>query len=241
MKKPRNIQTGAADNRRFEYSSRYACPLVTVADYLCATAVQACAGNTPAQGLGPQLRVYRREVAAKGAAPKAWTDIGTTCSPEIAPGKPVLGLRPILAAFHKTLWAKPSVHIQPEGNVTLVTLPTYFEVKWPAAGFKPGEIDTVALLGSPVRIRPTAHAYNYVFGDGTTSGQTTSSGGTYPDGDITHAYAKKGRYNTRIDITYGGEYSIGGGPWIPITDTVTIPGQRQTLTVKTAHARLVSK
>jgi hypothetical protein len=155
--------------------------------------------------------------------------------------KPGISPAQIIAAFHKTAWSQPSVHIQPEGNVTLVTLPTYFEVKWPAVGYKPGEIDTVTLLGTPVRIRPTARNYNYVFGDGTTSGTTTSPGGTYPDGDVTHAYAKRGRYKSRIDITYGGEYSISGGAWIPIPDTVTIRGQPQTLTVKTAHARLVSK
>jgi hypothetical protein len=45
------------------------------------------------------------------------------------------------------------VHIQPEGNLTLVTLPTFFEVKWPSAGFQPGEIDTTTLLGHRVRIR----------------------------------------------------------------------------------------
>jgi hypothetical protein len=187
------------------------------------------------------FRLYRRELDANGKPLAGWQIIGTTCFPQLVPAKPVLDTARILAAFHNTAWSKPTVHIQPEGNVTLVTLPTYFEVTWPAAGYKPGEIDPVTLLGNPVRIRPTAHAYNYVFGDGTTSGRTTSSGGTYPDGDITHAYAKKGRYTTRIDITYGGEYSIGGGPWIPIPDTVTIPGQPQTLTVKTAHARLVSK
>jgi hypothetical protein len=187
------------------------------------------------------FRLYRRELDANGKPLAGWRILGTTCFPQLVPARPVLDTARILAAFHNTVWSKPTVHIQPEGNVTLVTLPTYFEVTWPAAGYKPGEIDTVALLGNAVRIRPTAHAYNYVFGDGTTSGRTTSSGGTYPDGDITHAYAKKGRYNTRIDITYGGEYSIGGGPWIPISDTVPISGKPQTLTVKTAHARLVSK
>jgi hypothetical protein len=147
----------------------------------------------------------------------------------------------ILAAFHNTAWAKPTVHTQPEGNVTLVTLATYFGVEWPAAGFQPGEIDTVALMGNQVRIRPTSQGFTYDFGDGTSIGPTASPGGTYPEGDITHTYAKAGIYDSRVDITYGGEFSVGGGPWIPIPATVTVAGQIQPLTVKTARARLVIK
>jgi hypothetical protein len=45
-----------------------------------------------------------------------------------------------------TAFAKPAAHIQPEGNITLVTLPTYFAATWPQAGFQPGEIDTVTLI-----------------------------------------------------------------------------------------------
>jgi len=145
----------------------------------------------------------------------------------------------ILAAFHNTPWARPTVHIQPEGNLTLVTLDTYFQVSWPTTGFQPGEIDTTTLLGNQVRIRPTAAGYTYYFGDGATTGPTLSPGGPYPGGDITHAYPKAGTYPTRIDITYGGEFSVAAGPWIPIPDTVTVTGQIQPVTVKTARARLV--
>lgn len=241
-----DLQTGAPDTRVFEYTSATACPLSTPgganADIPCLSAVQACAGNTPQQGQGPQVRLYRRELDANGI-PMAtgWQLIGTTCSPDLVPGKPVLGMAQILAAFHNTAWAKPTVHVQPEGNVTLVTLPTYFEVAWPTAGFQPGEIDSTALLGNRVRIRPTVKSYSYVFGDGTSSGPTLSPGGSYPDGDVTHAYAKAGSYNSHIDITYGGEFSVAGGAWIPIPDTVTVAGPLQPLTVRTARAHLVTR
>jgi len=238
-----DLQTGVPDKRVFEYASVTACPLSVPggagADSPCVGAVQACAGNTPQQGQGPQVRLYRRELDAKGAPLTGWQLVGTTCFPELVPGRAVLGMGQILAAFHNTAWAKPTVHIQPEGNVTLVTLDTFFEVRWPAAGFQPGEIDTTTLLGNQVRIRPTVQGYTYVFGDGTSSGPTFSSGGPYPDGDITHAYAKAGTYASRIDITYGGEFSVGGAAWVPIPDTVTVAGQVQPVTVKTARARLV--
>ncbi|HEX7538618.1 MAG TPA: hypothetical protein VF391_16630, partial [Dermatophilaceae bacterium] len=237
---------GKPDVRVFEYTSVTACSLSIPgganADVPCFGAVQACAGNTPAQGLGPQVRLYRRELNTKGVPiSTAWDLLGTTCYPELVPGKQILGMGLILAAFHNTAFAKPTTHTQPEGNVTLVTLATYFEVKWPAAGYQPDEIDTVTLMGNQVQIRPTNQGYTYVFGDNTSQGPTDSPGGIYPDGDITHAYPKAGSYDSHIDITYGGEFSVGGGPWIPIPDTVTIPGQTQTLTVKTARARLVTK
>jgi len=237
-------QSSKPDKRSFAYTSATACasstPAGANADLPCLGAIQACAGNTPEQGQGPQVRVYRRELDAKSKplSPQ-WQLIGTTCFPELVPGEPVLGMGRILAAFHKTPWAKPAVHTQPEGNTTLVTLATYFEVTWPAAGFQPGEINTTTLLNTPVRIRPTLVGYTYVFGDGTTFGPTNSPGGTYPDGDLTHAYAKAGTYTSHINITYGGEFSIRGGSWIPIPDTVTITGQPHPLTVKTAHSRLV--
>jgi hypothetical protein len=241
-----DLETGEPDKRVFEYTSATACqysiPGETGADLMCAGATQACAGNTPEQGQGPQVRLYRRELGANGKPLKPnWQQVGTTCYPELVPGKPVLGMARILDAFHNTAWAIPTVHTQPEGNITLVTLPTYFEVTWPTAGFKPGEIDTTTLLGTTLRIRPTLVGYTYSFGDGTTFGPTRSTGGTYPDGDITHAYPKAGTYTSHIDITYGGEFSIGGGEWIQIPDTVTKPGQPQPLTVKTAHARLVNR
>jgi len=240
-----DITTGAADTHSYEYTSVYACPTNVpgdkTADIMCTGAIQGCAGNTPEQGQGPMVRLYRRELDASGNPLGGWTAIGTTCFPQFVPGKQVLGLGQILAAFHNTPWAKPTAHIQPEGNVTLVTLATYFEVSWPTAGFQPGEIDTVTLLGTPVRIRPTVQGYTYVFGDGTSFGPTPSAGGAYPDGDITHAYPKAGTYNTHIDITYGGEFSIAGGAWLPIPDSVTVAGSLQPLTVKTANARLVTR
>ena len=174
-----DLKTGVADKRSFEYTSATLCPASTPgganADVPCLGAVQACAGNTPAQGLGPMVELFRRELDPSGAPTTPWQSVGTTCFPELTPGRQVLGLAQILAAFHNTPWSKPTLRIQPAGNVTLVTLPTYFAVTWPEAGFQPGEADTVTLLGQPVRIRPTLDHYSYVFGDGTTLGPTDSA------------------------------------------------------------------
>jgi hypothetical protein len=209
-------------------------------------AIQACAGNLPQDGLGPQVTLYRRELGADGAPTTGWQIIGTTCLADQVPGNRVLDSLQILSAFRNTDFTKPTVHLQPEGNVTLVTLPTYFEVTWPDDGFKPGEIDPVTLMGYQLRIRPSGQSYDYFFGDGDSSGPTQSFGGIYPTGDITHVYTKAGVYDSHVDVNYGGDYSVNGSEWIPILEngipaTVRIPGQPQPVTVRTARARLVIK
>ena len=86
-------------------------------------------------------------------------------------------------------FAKPTVNIQPEGDVTLVNLPTYFEAQWPAGKLGPGDISKpVQLLSWSIEFRIDPAAYNYDFGDGSFSGPTADLGGPYPEGKIRHTY-----------------------------------------------------
>jgi hypothetical protein len=233
----------------FEYASVANCPGNTPdtprPDDLCTSAALACAGNTPAQGLGPSVRIFRRVVDGTGNPRGGWEDRGITCFPDQAPNptRPVLTMQLVLAAFHDTKFATPSVAIQPKGNVTLVTLPTYFQLVWPQAGFQPREVDRPSparMAGFSVEIRPTLKSVNYVYGDGTSSGPTESLGGPYPEGDITKAYAETGTFPVRADVTYGGQFRVEGGGWIDIPDQVVVRGTPEPLAVKTAKARLVS-
>jgi hypothetical protein len=215
-------------------------------DDLCTTAVQFCAGNTPEQGLGPSVRLFRRAVNAAGAPTGPWEQYGVTCFPEDAPGpaRPRVTTAMVVAAFHDTAFARPTVDVQPKGNVTLVTLPTYFQTTWPESGYQPGEVDEVdpaRMAGFRVEIRPKVKSITYAYGDGTTSGATTSLGGPYPEGDVTKTYPKAGDFEVRVDVTYGGEFRVGGGQWIDIPGDVTIRGTPETLTVKPAHAVLVTR
>jgi hypothetical protein len=249
----RNIQsgldprTGTRSSQSYEYRTEVACSRQAQDDpgapFLCRNTNAQCDPANPDIGPGPLTRVLRRELdAGTGAPVGAFEVVGLTCFPDGIPnGKRTLGLAQIIRAFNETKFAKPQTHLQPEGNVTLVTLPVYFSVSWPTAGYQPQEVDAVNLLGYDVRIRPTLEHFTYVFGDGTTFGPTTSAGGRYPDGDITRTYAKAGSYSTHVDITYGGEFSVNGGAWTRIPDTVAVPGAPQTLTVRTAKSRLVSR
>lgn len=234
----------------YEYASVADCgsntPGSANPDDLCRDAALACAGNTPAQGLGPSVRLFRRPVNGAGDPSGPWVQYGSTCFPEDAPGpaRPTVTMAMVLAAFHDTDFATPTVEVEPRGNVTLVTLPTYFETRWPQAGFQPGEVDQVdpaRMAGFRVEIRPKVKSITYDYGDGSTSGSTTSVGGPYPDGDITKTYTRAGDFAVRADVTYTGEFRVNGGQWIAIPGDVTIRGTAATLAVRTAHARLVAE
>ncbi len=43
----------------------------------------------------------------------------------------------------------------------------------------------------------------------------------------------------RIDVVYGGEFSLNGGPWTRINDQLTITGSPTPLEVRTAENRLI--
>ncbi len=221
-------------------------------DYKCGADAR-CEGHTPAQGQGPPVTVWEARIDKNGKpvdgqdkriAALEWHRLGVTCLPELVPGQqPRLTMAQIQRAFHDTDFALASLNIQPEGNVTLVTLPTYFETRWPAEGFAPDEVDSVdpaRMSGFRVDIRPRLKSVVYVYGDGSTSERTQSLGGPYPEGDIKHEYVKSGSYQVRADVTYGGQYRVNGGAWITIPGDVTIQGTPETLAVKTAHARLVT-
>ena len=81
------------------------------------------------------------------------------------------------------------------------------------AGLQPGETSKpVKLLSWTIDFRVAAQDYRYDFGDGTTSGWTTSTGGTYPDGDVTHTYKNTGDMDVKVDARLTGQYRVNGGP-----------------------------
>lgn len=91
-----DLQTGKPDVRVFEYTSVTACSLSIPgganADVPCVGAVQACAGNTPAQGQGPQVRLYRREPdASRSSTPGS--SPATTAAPSTTSASPTTTTR----------------------------------------------------------------------------------------------------------------------------------------------------
>ncbi|MFV0463623.1 MAG: hypothetical protein ACK5MP_10595 [Nostocoides sp.] len=144
-------------------------------------------------------------------------------------------------AFKELPFAMPSVHVQPEGNETLVNLPTYYEVRWPSSGLSAGDVSApVQLLSWSVRFKIAAHSHTYRFGDGQSSGPTTDVGGPYPRREITHMYAHKGTVKVKVDAVLTGQVSINGGPWEPLAATAELPDEPVTvLAVKEVRNHLI--
>ena len=232
--------TSSGPPARFEYRFASACERAagTMGDSNCTWALLACPGT---DGPGPLTDIFRRTVV--GSTPTAgWSQIGSTCYPP-STARPAVTMAMIVEAFHLTRWATARVATQPEGNVTLVGLKTFYRVGWSVEGFEPGEVDVVdpaRMLGHRVEIRPRLQSLTYVFGDGQSSAPTTSMGGTYPKGDVVHSYGAAGRYATRVDVTWTADFRVDGGGWAPIPDQVVVSGPATEVTVKTAKAVLVN-
>ncbi|NHI20647.1 hypothetical protein H9L10_07405 [Phycicoccus endophyticus] len=189
--------------------------------------------------------VYRRVVRRDGTPVVGplgeWVEVALTCWPEAVPGNEnALTMAMIRDAFHDTDFTVPTVNIQPEGDVTLVNLPTFFEARFPDAGFGPDEVDhpdPARLLGHPIDVRPRLKSVTYHLGEDTV-GPTQDLGGPYPDGSVVQTYTRPGRYQVRLDIVYTGQFRVGGGAWVDIPGEVALQGTPVTLTVREATARL---
>jgi hypothetical protein len=228
-------------------------------------ATPACAGNDPnrrvafdaacfyaislcsARGMGSGLFtwIWSRRIDSSGT-PTRWIRVGQSCpQPRAAvaervplPPVPLLTLGMVQRAFRQLQFAPPVAAIQPVGGQTLVNLETFYRVTWPTAGVAPREIATVTLLGRQVRIRPAVLSYTYAFGDGATAGPTSDAGGVYPTGRIRHTYVTSGSVGVRIRATYTGDFSVDGGAWEPVDDTVVISGPSTALRVREARNQL---
>jgi len=227
----------------YEYSAVIECPGNTPdnpEDVLCSEAVTYCEATMPGSQ-GPYSMIWRRVVDGTGPI-DFWERVGPTCyTAEVPPrsGDDVeLTEAMIIEQFHRTEFAAPTISLQPADNRTLVNLPVYFELLWPVQGYEPMEVDTTDLLGREVRIRPVLDSATYHFGDGDSQGPTTSLGGPYPSGDITHDYTAAAQVTPHITVVYGGEVSVDGAAWITIPGSVTIDGPTQPLEVMTSRNRL---
>ena len=119
------------------------------------------------------------------------------------------------------------VHIQPGGE-TLVNVDTIFFTD-------PTHLRrTVTLLGHAVRLDARPVTYTWVHGDGTRA-STSNPGRPYPSKDVTHQYAQPGTdLRARVDTTYRVRYSVDGGGWAELDETLTAAGPTAILDVDEA-------
>ncbi len=225
----------------YEYGMTTGCtgdpPGSATADVMCMHAVTACQARN---AQGPLMIVWRRQ-QGPDATDTTWYNLGDTCVTDVIPsGPPRPTIYDIQREFSLTPWSRPTLAMQPPNGQTLIGMPTFYRVVFPAAGYSPGEIHAVTLLGYRFEIRPVLVGYTYHFGDGASFGPTTSAGGVYPDGDIQHAYTTTGTKTPTVTVRYTGEFRIGTGVWAPIPGAVNVTGPAGSITVREARAVLVN-
>jgi hypothetical protein len=167
-------------------------------------------------------------------------DLGSFCDEpgDAAPDAPGLTLAVIAQAFRQVPLPASTISIQPPGGKTLVNLPTILSTD--AAAFT----ESVTLLGQSVTLDITPVSYRWVHGDGTE--QTSDWAGVRyakrrPMGAyLSHTYLRADHgLPARVDTTWSARFSVNGGPWQPVPDTVTIEGAPVDLEVVEASPILV--
>lgn len=208
----------------------------------CSYALTACQYRTPPSDK-PLYYLWRKK---KSPADSPWELVGDLCGTEAAPAAaappPVPTMGQIQEAFRRLPFSKPTVRVEPKGNVTLVNLPTYYEATWPDdAGLQPGEVSQpVQLLSWSVEFKISSRSYTFRYGDGTSSGPVQEAGGGYPDGAIKHTYSRPiEAAQVTVDSQLTGEFRVNGGEWIDIDTVADLQNEPvTTLAVKESKARL---
>ena len=98
---------------------------------------------------------------------------------------------------------------------------------------------TRELLGVDVQIRAIPESYRFDFGDGTVV-TTGFEGRPWPAKDIVSQYVHEGWYELSLVTTFRGEYSVGGGEFIPIDARIEVESQRHWVFADSLDSRLVS-
>ncbi|WP_299037010.1 PKD domain-containing protein [uncultured Pseudokineococcus sp.] len=182
-----------------------------------------CTATRAACPPGQLMFFVWRAPAAGGVATGDFTQTGRQCMVPPQPGEPgaadadePLELPGMTQAdFQRLPLPAGTSTVQPATGEVLLNMPTNTY-----AQAEPVELGT-DLLGFPVTVRATPAAYTWDYGDGTTVGPTTDPGAPWPDLRVTHTYETAGTYAITLTTHYTGEYSILGGPYLPI------PGQAQ--------------
>jgi hypothetical protein len=149
----------------------------------------------------------------------------------------------IREAFAALPFGRPSVTVYPVGGRTLVNLPTYYQIQWDATGLRPGQISApVQLLSWSVEFEVGVDQYDVSFGDGASSGPTTSESAPYPNSTITHAYAAPlpgAQVSAQTRLT--GRFRVNGGQWMALDSVAELQNEPvTTLDVLEARAQLVT-
>ncbi|WP_209373568.1 hypothetical protein [Brevibacterium renqingii] len=101
----------------------------------------------------------------------------------------------------------------------------------------------MTLLTYAVTVKVTPVRFHWDFGDD--AGKTTSVKGEKPlPGDrpqIGHEYQKSGAVSVSMTATFSGEFSVDGGPWLPIDGFAHVASNEIDIDVYRYHRYLVDE
>lgn len=198
---------------------------------LCAQAAGLCASTPDPNDVG--YWVYIAPAGPPAPGPGDWSTTGqVACRGGDEPEDEV---EPVVTAadFRRLPLPAAGLKVQPPSGRTLINIPTNLYAQSRAA------ILPTTILGFPVRVRATPERFRWRYGDGTAL-STRQAGGPYPQLDTAHTYRQPGAPTVRLSTTYSGEYSVAGGPWLPIDGEATVASPPATLTVQAAENHLVA-
>lgn len=163
-----------------------------------------------------------------------WQASGTDC---VGPDGP--SVTPVLVSQALRRIGLPDAKLQTQpgfdSGKTLVNFDTNF---YTTAG---PVTRTFTLLGERVTVRATPSSYTWHFDSGLPDDTRTTStpGDRYPDLEVTYAYIDAHvTVHPSVDVTYSAQFSVNGGTWQTIPDTVTIEGEPISRYVAEAQAML---
>ncbi len=137
----------------------------------------------------------------------------------------------VLDAIRRVGLPLPAVRVQP-AEETLVNLDTIFYTDQEAF------TTDVVLLGQQVAVEATPIAYLWDHGDGTTS-TSTDPGAAYPRETVTHRYQRANDGVTpAVATTWQARFSVEGGGWQDIDETLTVSNTGEPLEVVESVALL---
>ncbi len=168
-----------------------------------------------------------------------WTRVGTFCSSPDTPGTDPLLPGFTLTDFQRLPLPAGTSTVEPPGGNVLVGMPTNV---YATPSSEPALFDTT-MLGVPVQVRATAARWSWDFGDTTDNviGPTTDPGAAYPALRNTHTYTARGTYPITMTTHYTGEYSVAGGPWLPIPGEAQVDSPPTTVQALAGRNELVAE
>jgi hypothetical protein len=202
---------------------------------LCPAAVTLCINTPDPSDLG--YWVFTAPAGPPAPTADDWHATGEyACRSAADPEDPQAAAAPVVTAedFRRLPLPAAGIKIQPPNRRTLINIPTNLYAN---AG---QVILPTTVLGQAVRVRATPLHFHWTYGDGSVR-TTADPGGPYPILRTAHTYRHPGTRALTLSTTYSGEYSVGGGPWLPIDGLATVDSPGTDLTVLSAENRLVSQ